>query len=327
MAIKLNGTTGIDLGGSSINNTASVNNIVVPNEVGEFITSFREDNHIPLPASMHLLQGNVSVTGETSVAGFASTAYSGNSTLTFIPTGIDMDTQWGNDASKRYGGLSIIKAKTVAGWQVSDSVRGAGNWLDTSSTAAQLGGTGMTFNNNGITVTTGTNNATGVNYINYSFQTTHRRTGVTNHGQAIEEHYNPSTGFFILKWSGSGALGHLLTHSLGRKISFAMWKNIGSTDTWLSMGETLGLGNFFLTPGTAALNSTGPKITFGDKEINLQSLATDTNASGSTYIMYGWADAIVDDSNKLIGNFETGIYILEMQMQLIILLKRKLNQL
>ena len=64
MAIRISGTTGIDLNGGSIANAASVNSIIVPEENGEFITSQREDSHISHPTMLGLISGDVSNTDE-----------------------------------------------------------------------------------------------------------------------------------------------------------------------------------------------------------------------------------------------------------------------
>lgn len=311
MAIRISGTTGIDLNGGSIANAASVNSIIVPEENGEFITSQREDSHISHPTMLGLISGDVSNTDEITVNGMGINLYTGNGTTLNVVTNVDTTTQWGNDTSKKYGGLIIVKPKSQAGdWSFVDSVRGVNKSIYSNLTNNEaVDNTITAFNNNGFTLGNNTNSNTN-NAINvaYTFQTTHRRTGITNHGWPFEEHYNPSTGFFILKWTGSGQLGHLLTHSLGRKISYAMWKNLGTTDTWVSEGDTLGIGKFIVTPGTAPMSIVGSAITFTDKDIYLPLTNSDTNANANTYIMYGWADAIIDSSSKLIGNFETGIY-------------------
>lgn len=177
---------------------------------------------LSIPTSYHLLQGNLSVSNEVITNGFGTTLYTGNGGTQSVTTGVDMSTQWGNDTSETFGGLVWLKGRSNANDNVlSDTVRGAGQTIYTNLTAIQaLNASNVSsFNSNGFSIgSNGIINTNLATYASWNFQTTHRRTGTTNHGKAFTEHYNPFTGFTIIKYEGSGLSGHEIPHSLGRKL-------------------------------------------------------------------------------------------------------------
>lgn len=173
---------------------------VIPKEGGMLSTG----NHLSGLTPYHLLEGNISVTNTVQVNGFSSTTYTGTNASLTIDTGVDMNTQHGNDASERYGGLVIGKARTgTVGYNPTwlDTLRGGSSQLFSNSTSASFTPTApTTFNNNGVTLPTNNELNQVNNYVLWSFQTTHRRSTVSSHGMTVEEHYNPSTGFGMIKF-------------------------------------------------------------------------------------------------------------------------------
>ena len=263
--------------------------------------------HISVPSAYHIYNGQVSLSNLVTTAGFSTTLYTGNGTTQSITTGVDMSTQWGNDASEKFGGLVWGKSRSGATHHMLyDTIRGATNTIQTNLTNAQsTNAQSLTaFGSNGFTigsdVTLNTNLAT---QVVWNFQTTHRISGTTNHGKAFTCHYNPFTGFTIVKYEGSGIAGHEIPHHLGRKLGFVTTKRLDTTSDWNS---SIRDGYFLRLNGTDA-ESVLSVFSFTDSLINLTSTTT-ANQSGGTFIAYGWANSYFDEKSTLIGNYEIGMY-------------------
>lgn len=266
-----------------------------------------------VPTAYHIYNGNVEATNTVITNGFSTALYTGNGGTQSINTGVDMATQWGDDDSEMFGGLVWLKSRSVAGNNIlNDTVRGANNVIVTDQTASQATYSPVTlssFNNSGFSLSTyGGVNTNSATYASWNFQTTHRRTGTTNHGKTYTEHYNPFTGFTIIKYEGSGLAGHEIPHSLGRKLGFVTVKNLSEVYHWISKSQTL-QDNYVLS-----LNQTIAQTlsTIDDiiLEENSSILYTSNQTNGSTNqcIMYGWANSYFDEDNTLIGNYEIGMY-------------------
>lgn len=263
-------------------------------------------SHISGITAYHLLQGNLSVSNEIITNGFSTTLYTGNGGTQSVTTGIDMATQHGDDASEMFGGLSWIKSRsaTTNNYFV-DTVRGATKDIYSNATTAETTeATGLTsFNSTGFNLGTlagmNTNLAT---YASWNFQTTHRRTGVTNHGKAYTEHYNPFTGFTIVQYEGSGLVGHEIPHSLGRKLACTIIKNLTTVQDWWVNTDS---GYMFLNNNTLNVSGVNESNT---SSIVLGSTTGYRNTLSNQHVMYGWANSYLDETNKLIGNYEVGVY-------------------
>lgn len=265
-------------------------------------------NHLPISTPYNLLEGTLSITNEVITNGFSTTLYTGNGGAQVITDNVDMSTKWGNDVSEKFGGLRWLKSRSAATNNfLFDTIRGVEKEINSNTTEAEatLTGSLTAFGNTGFSV----GSAAGINtnlatYASWNFQTTHRRTGITNHGKAFTEHYNPFTGFTIIKYEGSGLAGHEIPHSLGRKLGFVTVKNLSAVADWWASTDSVGL----------YLNLTNAQNQY--KAIfNEQNTLIDATASGATnntstnqYILYGWANSYLDESNKLIGNYEIGVY-------------------
>ncbi len=181
--------------------------------------------HISAPTAYHLLQGNLAVDNIVTTQGFNTTLYTGNGSTQSINSGIDMDTQWGNSVEEKFGGLVVQKSRSnTSDWAWTDTVRGTTKVIRSSTTAAEgTSGTVTSFLSNGFTIGT-EQNINLATYASWNFQTTHRVSGTTNHGKAYTCHYNPFTGFTIVKYEGSGIAGHEIPHHLGRKLGLSFIK-------------------------------------------------------------------------------------------------------
>ena len=259
----------------------------------------------------HLLEGNLSVSNEVITNGFSTTLYTGNGATQSINTGIDMSTQWGNDASETFGGLTWIKGRSGATSNyLMDTVRGATkNIYSNSLTAETTEATGLTaFTGTGFNIgALAGMNTSAATYASWNFQTTHRKTGTTNHGKAYTEHYNPFTGFTMIKYEGSGLAGHEIPHSLGRKLGFSTRKNLSSTTDWYNDCLPTGLNTYIQFNLSNAQGYDGLNTSTSDYYLS-NSVSSLINANTNQYIMYGWANSYYDEADKLIGNYEVGIY-------------------
>lgn len=263
-----------------------------------------------IPTSYHLLQGNLAVDNTVITQGFSTTLYTGNGSTQSINTGIDMDTQWGDTAEEKFGGLVWIKNRngTSADHRLIDTVRGATKSLSSSATYAEyVEANGLTaFNSNGFSV--GALSALNTNtrlQSSWNFQTTHRRTGVTNHSKAYTEHYNPFTGFTIIKYEGSGIAGHVIPQSLGRKLGFTTIKQLNGANGWLSQYKEK---SYLYLNSTVAEESNVDIVTSFNTVSSTLGSNIAINGATNQYIMYGWTNSYLDEANKLIGNYEIGIY-------------------
>lgn len=263
----------------------------------------------------HLIEGGISLATSIVTTGFSTTLYTGNATTQSITTDVDMSTQWGNNVSETFGGLVWIKGRSGAtNNYLVDTVRGATHDIYSNATTADtteatgLTAFGSTGFNIGALAGMNTNLAT---YASWNFQTTHRRTGVTNHGKAFTEHYNPFTGFTIVKYEGSGLAGHEIPHLLGRKLDFVAVKNLSATADWV-VNTSVSMG---LTLNSTIAHSSGNNIYDAttnqwsdNSNVKIGFSVASLNASSNQYIMYGWANSYFDEKNTLIGNYEIGVY-------------------
>ena len=253
----------------------------------------------------HLLQGNLAVSASTITQGFNTTLYASGSAT----TGIDMSTQWGDTVEEKFGGLVWLKDRVEATNNfLYDTVRGATKEINSNTTEAEetLAGGLTAFNSTGFTVGADAgHNSTTNNMASWNFQTTHRITGTTNHGKAYTCHFNPFTGFTIVKYEGSGIAGHEIPHHLGRKLGFVTVKNLSVAREWLVQYRE---NNFLYMNSTNAEANTLVGVTNFNNNNTTFGIAFEGNTSTNQYIMYGWANSYLDESNKLIGNYELVTY-------------------
>lgn len=267
------------------------------------------NTHISVPTAYHIYNGNLAVENTVITNGFGTVLYTGNGTTQSINTGIDMDTQWGDSADEKYGGLVIAKTRSTSGnWFWFDTLRGATKYISSNLTNAEATeATSLTsFASNGFTLGSySQTNGNTVTFASVDFQTTHRTSGVTNHGKSYTCHYNPYTGFTIVKYEGSGIAGHEIPHHLGRKLGLIVVKNLNGVDGWVSQY----IDNKFMFLNTTAAETANNAVVTAFGEINNTiGASSSVNMASNQYIMYGWANSYFDEDNTLIGNYEIGTY-------------------
>lgn len=277
--------------------------LTLPKEGGTLAT----DVYMSLPAS-RLLAGDITVTNKITTQGMNTTLYTGNGSTQSVVTGIDMATQWGNDASETFGGLVWGKSRSSAISNcLYDTVRGVLNRIETNTTSAQVSGNGISsFTTNGFTLGNTTDlNTNLATYASWSFQTTHRTSGVTNHGKAYTCHYNPFTGFTIVKYKGSGTAGHEIPHHLGRKLGFVVTKNLTTANDWLGTR----LGGYLVSLNKTDAEASNASVLSSISDFSITVNASSNNTATNNIIMYGWANSYYDDEGLLKGNYEIGTYV------------------
>lgn len=289
-------------------NDGAVIGLVVPDGLASGERQIALGSNLSNFASYHLIDGNLSVDNFVNTQGFNTTLYTGNGTTQSINTGIDMATQWGNDASETFGGLVWLKSRSAATNNfLFDTIRGALNEINSNTTEAQasLANSLTTFDNNGLSLGSAAGiNVSSATYASWNFQTIHRVSGTTNHGKAYTCHYNPFTGFTIVKYEGSGLSGHEIPHHLGRKLDFYVVKVTTTTTNWLTQYKD---NNYLYLNTTQAQIDTTTVGIASNTNISLGT-TIEGNGNGQTHILYGWANSYFDESNKLIGNYEVGVY-------------------
>ena len=288
--------------------------VTVPKEGGVLATQSGLDTamstiNASVPASYHIYNGQLALSNTVITNGFSTTLYTGNGTSQSITTGVDMATQWGNDASETYGGFVWIKGRSGAtAHMLFDTIRGAGARLESNSTNNEYTTLNLlsSFNTNGYSVgIDGVVNTSSATYASWNFQTTHRVSGTTNHGKPYTCHYNPYTGFTIVKYEGSGLAGHEIPHHLGRNLGLIIIKGLTTIESW--QAHIPNIGSRLYVNSTSGAYTTNIVSTTNDS-ISLPETGIWMNSSNDSFILYGWANSYFDESNKLIGNYEIGVY-------------------
>ena len=181
---------------------------------------------------------------------------------------------------------------------LADSVRGAGNEMNSNTTAAEYAGNQISaFNSNGFSARRNTtynqNNINGTTYVGWQWKG--GGTAVSNTAGSITSSVSANTtaGFSVVTYTGNGTSGATIGHGLGATPSVVIVKRRdgGAGYSWYmqhaSIGATKAL--FFDSTNAAATssgywNSTAPTST-------VFSVGNDTslNASGGTYVAYCWS--------------------------------------
>ena len=131
--------------------------------------------------------------------------------------------------------LVVTKVRNATGqWSWFDSVRGAGNRLDssTNSAATQLNATLESFKFDGFTFGNEAGNNSGENYISYGWRAG-RTWLVNNDGSTTSlSNANKSAGFSIVKWVGDDT-ATTVGHGLSSSPEFIIIKRTDATRNWL----------------------------------------------------------------------------------------------
>lgn len=221
---------------------------------------------------------------------FAATLYTGNGTTQTITNGGN------NSIGKTFQPDFVwMKNRTISqihGWF--DSVRGVGNVLSSDQTSVESGGSAgvSSFNSNGFGLGNAFNNNTNA-FVAWQWKASNAA-AVTNTSGTISSQVsaNPSAGFSIVTYTGTGTNGATFGHGLGVAPAFGIWKvRSGTVGNWViyhrSLGATKGL-NFTTGAATTSavfFNNTAPTSTVWSL-----GTVTDVNRNTSTYVNYAFSE-------------------------------------
>lgn len=226
---------------------------------------------------------------------FSTYLYTGNGSTQTIATGIDL-------AGK--GGMLWIKNRSSATNNIiSDTVRGAGNFLMSNASSQQF------FNTDNVSALSSTGFSVGVD----------SNTNGTAGDKYATWTFRKAPKFFdIVTWTGNGAASREIIHNLGVEPGMVIVKRTDTTADWVVWQRSLSDPSKYLvlnsTASTATGNS-GPWGSFdGGYNTNASSftstffrVANDvrSNASGGTYIAYLFAHDAAADGIIQCGSFTT----------------------
>jgi hypothetical protein len=180
-----------------------------------------------------------------------------------------------------------------------DSVRGAGYYLISNSTAAQSSFDAQSlqsFNSNGFTVgSTGDYNSNNNPLVGWQWQAGQGTTSTNTAGSISSTvSVNTTAGFSVVTYTGNGVNSASVGHGLGVKPAMVIIKSRSlAGEGWVVWQKSLPLESDWLR-----LNETGAYLSsqtrvsaFSSTTFTLGATAnTETNGNGSTYVAYCWAE-------------------------------------
>jgi hypothetical protein len=219
-------------------------------------------------ASYDAFGGGVPVEPNYIESVFSTFLYTGTGATQTITNGIDLAGE---------GGLVWGKRRNAANshWLI-DTVRGAGNRLESDGTGAQTDASAQfpSFNSNGFTVATADNefNNSAGTYVSWSFA-------------------KAPKFFDVVTYTGNGTAGRTVAHNLGAVPGCIIVKDLAATNNWRVYHRSLGATkvlvlNLTSAEATSSLywNDTAPTST----EFTLGT-HSGVNANGGTYVAYLFA--------------------------------------
>jgi hypothetical protein len=178
-----------------------------------------------------------------------------------------------------------------------DAPRGAGKRIGSNSNAVEddksaefisFDSDGFTVNNNGSSLAI---NASGVTFVNWCWKggttsgiTTNSDTSITPSAYS----FNQTSGFSIIKYTGTAVDGAYLPHGLGKAPELLLLKSTSLSESWQVYSKPTGnQGRGHLDNGDAFDTSRGEWYSTNPDTVNMR-ISNDShiNSSGATYIAY-----------------------------------------
>ena len=213
-------------------------------------------------------------------SGFTPVIYTGNDGTQSIDCGFSPDLVWLKNRDAAYGHVLF------------DTIRGAGNYLQSDTTGAeQTGSSALTsFDSNGFTVggSAITNNS-GQGIVAWCWDA--GDTTVTNNDGTIESQVRSNGAFSIISYVGTGNAVNI-GHGLSGVPGLVITKNISRDTRWLVYHYSTGLAkNGFLNLPSEFSNTTF----FGASPFTELTFSTgggnyENSYSGDEYVTYAWAE-------------------------------------
>ena len=230
---------------------------------------------------------SVEVTGGTTTFtqdSFATTLYTGNSSIQTITNGLDLAAD---------GGLIWTKVRDQSGGDHS-LIDSASSWTEDlvsnkTDAAATTSYLNFSASSTGYSINTAAfrYNENNANYVSWTFK-------------------KQAKFFDIITYTGDGVAGRTVSHNLGADVGTLIVKKTNSADNWFVWHRGLTDATYRImlnstsaeTQQTNAWNSTAPtstEFTLGDNG--------NTNASGDTYVAYLFAHDTASDSRIKCGSY------------------------
>ena len=207
---------------------------------------------------------------------FSTYLYTGTGASQTINNGIDL-------AGK--GGMVWIKSRTNAGQHtVWDTIRGVGNFISPNLTDA----------NTDLITATGTNNydLNGLNSNGFSVGISAFSTNVSGVNYASWTFREQPKFFDVVTYTGSGASGKVISHSLGSAPGMIILKRTDSAAGWIVWHREFTGSEYLVLQSTGAKANDSPVVNFSNvtsTSFQIDSTWPSTNASGGTYVAYLFA--------------------------------------
>jgi hypothetical protein len=198
-----------------------------------------------------------------------------------------------------------IKSRSGAySHNITDAVRGAGVYIQSNGTDAQVSGPGafgstLAFTSDGYTLDNGTSdnlyvNAGGETYVGWAWKA--NGSGSSNSDGSITSTVSAdaTSGFSIIRWTGTAANG-TIGHGLGVQPSLYILKNTATTNSWI-VGSTLYAATAYLSINNSDALATGDAAVFNSTHptssvINLGSnVGTNGSSGANNMIAYCFAE-------------------------------------
>ncbi len=212
-------------------------------------------------------------------AHFVASAYSGNGSSQTINTVFAPDLAW-------------VKRRDTSGFNIlTDTVRGAGNYIVSNSTdAGSSGGAQLinAFTSSGFTVgTEAAVNASGGTYVGWALKAGGTASSNTDGTITSSVSVNTTAGFSIVSYTGNATAGATVGHGLSQAPELVITKERTNADSWLVFSEPSGNTKALFLNENSALgthttywNDTSPSST-------VVTLGSDNKGNGSgTMLMY-----------------------------------------
>jgi len=173
-----------------------------------------------------------------------------------------------------------------------DSVRGASNYLVSSSTAAETSDTTnglQSFSSDGFSIgSVGTFNTSTDNYVAWCWKAGAGTTSTNTNGSITSVvSVNQDAGFSIVSWSGTGSAG-TIGHGLGKTPAFRISKYRDSSTNWYVWHKSLAANEFLMLNQTTA--KTGSSSLWNNTLPTSTTISYATATAGDRFIEYVWAE-------------------------------------
>ena len=199
---------------------------------------------------------------------FSTWIYAGTGAAQTINNGIDL-------AGK--GGLVWTKSRSASSHRLFDTVRGATKVLYTEDTSAQSteAQSITSFGSTGFTLGTSSPNASGDNYVSWTFR-------------------EQPKFFDVVTYTGNGTSSNAVSHTLASQPAFIITKRTDSTGNWIvwhRTGTSWVIGYLNTTGSMPSAGAINASVTTTQVDIGAINATAGENANinGATYVMYVFA--------------------------------------